>query len=118
MKIYDSRTNVSYDITEHDLKGFLFRNELEAIAEASSPKIAFNCGVLAGCCPKIISTLYSLEFQRSNHDNIYLKRVLEVLSEVFDIDVTEDKFKSLIEDCVDVYLKQEHIFLIEIKESK
>lgn len=118
MKIYDSKTNEYTEITEHNLKCFLFRNELESIAEASEPKIAFKCGVLSGECSKIISTLYSLEFQRSNHDNNYLKRVLAVLSEILDIDATEDKFRSLIEDCVETFLNQDNIYIIEIKETR
>ena len=118
MKIYDSKTNKYTEVTEQDLKLFLFRNELEAIAEASSSNVAFKCGVIAGECSKIISTLYSLEVQRSNHDKGYLARVLEVLSEVFDIEVTEDKFRSLIEDCVKTFLNQDNILVIEIKETR
>ena len=118
MKIYDSKTNEYTEVTEHDLKVFLFRNELEAIAEASSSNIAFKCGVIAGECSKILSTCYSLDFQRSNHDKVYLTRVLEVLSEVFDIEVTEDKFRSLIEDFVETFLNQDNIYVIDIKETK
>lgn len=115
MKIYNAKTNETYELSEHSLGCSLFRDNLEDIAFGSSPKIAFKCGVISAEFSKIMNILYSLEIQRSHHDKYYLNSSLEILSEIFDIDITEEIFRSLIQDCIDEFLNQDFIYVLNVK---
>lgn len=118
MKIYDSNTQETYDINEFALKCRTFSLSLQSTAEYCTPKMAFKCGVIAADAGKLISTVYSLESQLSHYDKKYLRTSLEILSEILDIEVTEDTLRTLIEECVEKFLNEEYIHVIEYTEKR
>ena len=116
MKIFNSQTQQHFELSEHELKCFVLMNTLSEHANNLPGNLAYKCGVLSVECSRIVSTLYSPEELCTEADKKYIYNVLEILSEILDVQMTKESLKEMLEDCRDEFLNRDYIHVIEYNE--
>ena len=116
MKIFNSQTQQHFELSEHELKCFVLMNTLSEHANNLPGNLAYKCGVLSVECSRIVSTLYSPEELCTEADKKYIYNVLEILSEILDVQMTKESLKETLEALRDEFLNREYIHVIEYNE--
>lgn len=113
MKIFKSNTNKTFELSDKALKCFTFNENMKATVKFLTPDLAFNCGLIVAESSRLVLTLYSLEYQRSESDKLFLKNTLEELSAILEGEITEEILKNIIEEGVEEFLNRDYINVIE-----
>ena len=117
MKIFNSQTQQHFELSEHELKCFVLMNTLSEHANNLPGNLAYKCGVLSVECSRIVSTLYSPEELCTEADKKYIYNVLEILSEILDVQMTKESLKEMLEDLIDEFLNRDYIHVIEYNQK-
>ena len=113
MKIFNSQTEESFDLSEHELKCYILMVTLQEIANHLPGYLAYKCGVLSVECSRIVSTIYAPDELCSTGDKKYIEHILEIMTEIMDVEITKESFKEMLEDLRDEFLNRDYIHVIE-----
>ena len=113
MKFFNSLTEESFELSEHELKCYVFMITLQETANNLLGYLAYKCGVLSVECSKIISTVYAPDELCSAGDKKYNENILGIMSEILDTEMTKESLKQMLEDCRDEFLNRDYIHFIE-----
>ena len=113
MKIFNSQTEETLNLSEHELKCYVFMVTLQENANHLSGYLAYKCGVLSVECSRIVSTLYAPDELTSAGDKKYLANILGIMSEILDTEMTKESLKEMLEDLRDEFLNRDYILIIE-----
>ena len=116
MKIFNSQTEETLNLSEHELKCYELMDTLQETANHLPGYLAYKCGVLSGECSKIISTVYTPDELCAAGDKKYIENILEILTEILDTEMTKESLKEMLEDCRDEFLNRDYIHVIEYNE--
>ena len=116
MKIFNSQTEETLNLSEHELKCYVFMLTLQEEANYLPGWLAYKCGILSGECSKIISTVYTPDELCAAGDKKYIENILEILTEILDTEMTKESLKQMLEDCRDEFLNRDYIHVIEYNE--
>ena len=117
MKIFNSQTEEeSFELSEHELKCYVFMVTLQENANHLPGYLAYKCGVLSVECSRIISTVYAPDELSSAGDKKYIENILGIMTEILDVQMTKESLKEMLEDCRDEFLNRDYIHVIEYNE--
>ena len=117
MKIFNSQTEETLNLSEHELKCHVFMITLQETANNLLGYLAYKCGVLSVECSKIISTVYAPDELCSAGDKKYIENILEILTEILDTEMTKESLKEMLEDLKDEFLNRDYIHVIEYNQK-
>lgn len=117
MKIFNSHTEEQFELSEHDLKCYVFIITLQETANHLSGYLAYKCGVLSVECSSIVSTLYAPDNLCTTEDKKYIENILEIMTEILDVQMTKESFKEMLEDLRDEFLNRDYIHIIEYNQK-
>ena len=117
MKIFNSQTEESFELSEHELKCYVFMITLQETANNLLGYLAYKCGVLSVECSKIISTVYAPDELCTVADKKYLANILGIMSEILDTEMSKESLKEMLQDLRDEFLNRDYIHLIEYNQK-
>ena len=117
MKIFNSQTEESFELSEHELKCYVFMITLQETANNLLGYLAYKCGVLSVECSKIISTVYAPDELCSAGDKKYIENILGIMSEILDTEMSKESLKEMLQDLRDEFLNRDYIHLIEYNQK-
>ena len=117
MKIFNSQSEENFDLSEHELKCYVFMFTLQEIANHLPGYLAYKCGVLSVECSRIVSTIFAPDELCSNVDKKYIANILGIMTEIMDEQMTKESLKEMLEDLIDEFLNRDYIHTIEYNQK-
>lgn len=81
---------------------------------SQNPSTAFRCGVLCADMGRTISHIKSLEEFRTDYDKQVINNILDVYSDLLNIEFTEESFKEYITQIGETFYDDENIITLNM----